>query len=742
MLIAALGAGNLYFRGDYKVFFKPDNAQRVAYEKMQNLFTKNESVSIVIAAKDGDLINQGSLGLIKKLSDASWQVPLSTRVDSITNFQHTYSLDDDLIVEDLLLELDWLDDERVALMREVSLNEPDLINKLISPDGKVAMININILLPDGDQTLVITEIGEFVRDMIAPYQAEYPELRFELSGIVIMTDAMFIAAMKDAVTLFPAMFVLISLLIAVLMRSAWATVATLIIVTASILATLGIGGWLGMFISIATVNVPVIIMTLAIADSVHVISGMRYYMQHGDEKTQAITKSIKLNTGPIVMTSVTTAIGFLTLNFAEVPILTDLGNLVAIGVMIACFFSLVLLPAILSKLPIQFAALAQNEQSRYWDMVARFTIAKSTPILLVGALVIVLSAVWAQKNELNDIAINYFNKDNTFRQAADFQQDNLSGLSNIDFAIYTNIENQINDPAYLNTVEDFTDWLLLQPEVDHVLSYTNTLKRLSMNMNGDDQTFFVIPEQKDLAAQYLLLYEMSVPFGLDVNNQIDIKKSAVRVMVTLKNLGSKDFTEFEQRAKSWMLENGPEYQMDAASLPLIFAHIGKANMRGMIQGMLIALVLISGLLLFALKSAKLGLISLVPNLMPALCGFAIWALISAEISMALSVVLTMTLGIIVDDTVHFLSKYKKALDQGQSPNNSIVFAFKNVGNALVITTIVLASGFAVLAFSDFAINSDMGTLTSIIIVIALIVDLLLLPALLNKLSKNSQKATA
>jgi predicted RND superfamily exporter protein len=708
---------------------------------MQNLFTKNESVSIVIAAKNGDLFNTKSLALIKELTDASWQVPLSTRVDSITNFQHTYSSEDDLVVEDLLLELDWLDEERVALMRHVTLNEPDLVHKLISPNGQVAMININVLLPDGDQTLVISEIGAFVRDMIIPFEQAHPELRFELSGIVIMTDAMFIAAMKDAVTLFPAMFVLISILIAVLMRSIWATVATLIIVTASILATLGIGGWLGMFISIATVNVPVIIMTLAIADSVHVISGMRYYMQQGDNKDEAISKSLKLNTAPIIMTSVTTAIGFLTLNFAEVPILTDLGNLVAIGVIIAGLFSLVLLPAILVKMPIQFALIDKEQQGKLWHKAAEFTISKSTPILLVGAIIVALSVTWAQKNELNDIAINYFNSENEFRQAADFQQDNLSGLSNIDFAIYTNIENQINDPKYLNTIEDFTLWLLEQPEVDHVLSYTNTLKRLSKNMNGDDPSFFIIPDQKDLAAQYLLLYEMSVPFGLDVNNQIDIKKSAVRVMVTLKNLGSKDFTGFEDRAQEWMRINGPSYQMDAASLPLIFAHIGKANMQGMIQGTLIALVLISGLLLFALKSAKLGLISLVPNLMPALCGFAIWALISAEISMALSVVLTMTLGIIVDDTVHFLSKYKKALDRGDTPNQSIVFAFENVGNALVITTIVLASGFGVLALSDFAINSDMGTLTSIIIVIALVVDLLLLPALLSKLNKNDGQVT-
>ncbi|MFW8589304.1 efflux RND transporter permease subunit [Glaciecola sp. 2405UD65-10] len=740
MLLAALGSKNLYFRGDYKVFFKDDNPQRLAYEQMQERFTKNESVSIVISVEDGTQFTQERLAMIKDLSDASWQIPLSTRVDSLTNFQHTYSDEGDLIVEDLLMDIDDLDNNRIALIESVSLNEPDLVDKLISSNGKVSMINVNILLPDGDQTAVIQEVSDYVRNMVAPYQQQYPDVQYRLSGIVFMTDAMFLAALHDVKTLFPAMFILISILIAVLMRSVWATVATLIIIFTSIIATLGLGGWFGMFMNIATANVPVIIMTLAIADSVHVISSLRYYMQQGDKKSLAIQKSLKLNTPPIIMTSLTTAIGFLTLNFAEVPVLSDLGNLVAIGVIIACLFSLILLPALLLALPISFKKEALKEASP-WEKMAKLTINYSRPIVLTGLVLIIGSAFLASKNELNDIAIEYFNKSNTFRQSADFQQDNLSGLTNIDFALYTNKDNEINSPEYLRLIEEFTAWLLLQEEVDHVLSYSNTIKRLSKNVNDDDIAFEVIPENRELAAQYLLLYEMSLPFGLDTNNQIDLRKSAVRVMVTIQNLGSSELTAFEDKAKAWMNNKAPQYTLEAASIPLIFAHIGKANMEGMIKGGVVALLLISGLLLFALRSVKLGLISIIPNLLPALMGFAVWALISAEISMALSVVMTMTLGIIVDDTVHFLSKYKKSIDSGSTPNEAIMFAFNNVGNALLITTIVLASGFTVLAFSGFALNSDMGTLTAIIIVLALIVDLLLLPAMLSFGQKKSRSSS-
>jgi predicted RND superfamily exporter protein len=729
-MIISIGAKDLYFRGDYKVFFEPDNPQRLAYENMQRIFTKNESVSIVISQSGSDLFNQESLSLIKRLSDDSWQIPLSTRVDSITNFQHTYDQDNDLVVEDLLLELDWLSDAYIKRMKAVSLNELDLVNKLISPDGKVAMININVQLPDGDQTAEITEIGNYVRNMIAPYQEEFKAHEIRLSGIVIMTDAMFLAAQKDAQTLFPLMFLLITFLLILLMRSFLAVLATLIIVFTSIGATMGIGGWAGLFMNIATVNVPIIIMTLAIADSVHLLSGMRYRMQLGDDKITAIKYSLALNMRPIIITSATTAIGFLSLNFAKVPILSDLGNLVAVGVFFACLLSLTLLPALLFIMPIRFVPSANINSTSQWTNIAEL-VRKNIRILLLCCLVLAIGGSYlSSQNRLNDIVIEYFNKENSFRQDADFQQNNLSGLSNVDFAIYTDTENGINDPAFLAHIEAFTVWLNQQEEVDHVVSYSNTIKRLSKNMNQDDDDFYRLPDTQNLAAQYLLLYEMSLPFGLDINNQIDINKSAVRIMVTLKNLGSTEFTDFEARAKEFMQQNAAQYRVEAASIPLIFAHISKTNMQSMIQGAVIALLIISALLVFALRSLKLGLISLLPNLLPALMGFGFWALYSANISMALSVVLTMTLGIIVDDTVHFLSKFKSALDKGYNALQSVEFAFKNVGNALLITTVVLASGFSVLAFSDFAINSEMGMLTAIIIVAALVIDLTLLPALL------------
>ncbi|OUS35350.1 hypothetical protein A9R00_12080 [Oleispira antarctica] len=259
-------------------------------------------------------------------------------------------------------------------------------------------------------------------------------------------------------------------------------------------------------------------------------------------------------------------------------------------------------------------------------------------------------------------------------------------------------------------------------------------------MNGDNEEFYRLPEERELTAQYLLMYEMSLPYGLDLNNQLNIDKSSTRIVSTLKNLGSKEYVAMEQRAIEWFATNAPNVRMTASSPTLMFSHIGETNMDSMIISMIAAMFLISILLIFALRSFRLGVISLIPNIGPAAVGFGIWALISGEINLGLSIVVSMTLGIIVDDTVHFLSKYQRARNDGRNAEQAIRYAFSSVGRAMTITTIVLCTGFALLTFSAFRMNADMGMATSIIIFVALVVDFLFLPAFLLLTDKREGEA--
>ncbi len=740
IIATALGAKNLYFRGDYKVFFEDSNPQRMAFEEMQRIFSENDGASIIIAPKSGNVFTLQTLSLIHEMTEDAEQTPLSIRINSLTNFQHTWAEDDDMIVEDLVYDLTDLDQKRFDYIRTVALSEPNLVNRLISPKGDVTVINVSVNLPDGDQTAEVDRITESIKALTDRYKVKYPEHDFYHTGVVLMNYSFASFAKRDFSTIVPLMFLTVVIIMWLLLKTAVGTFSTVVVIASSIAATMGVAGWFGMFMSTATVNVPTMVMTLAVADCIHVISTMLYGMRQGKDKKEALVYSLSLNKMPIFITSATTGIGFLTLNFSAVPILADLGNLTAVGVIFACIFSLTILPALIMVLPIkQLPKQISSTKLGYTERFGEWVIAHHKRILPFTLVVTVIAIGFSFKNQLNDVPTAYFDKSTEFRQSTDFQQQHLSGMINLDFSIFTNEDSGINKPQTLQQIEAFSQWLRTQPEIDHVSTITDTFKRLNKNMHGDDPDYFILPDDRELAAQYLLLYEMSLPYGLDLTNQLNMNKSATRVMTMVKNVGSKELTALESKAQEWFSTNAPNLKLTAASPGLMFAHIGEANMASMLEGTLVALILISGLLVFALKSFKIGVISLLPNLLPAGIGFGIWGIYSGEVNLGLSIVLSMTLGIIVDDTVHFLSKYRHARISGKDAEQSVRYAFSSVGRALCITTLVLAAGFSILMLSPFALNSEMGMLTSIIIVVALAVDFLFLPPFLMAFDRKNIK---
>ncbi|HBC3402989.1 TPA: MMPL family transporter [Vibrio parahaemolyticus] len=737
IIVATIGGKNLYFRGDYDIFFDGTNKQLLAFDEIQTTFAKTDNLAIVIAPENGDIFTPQTLSLIQKITVDAWQVPYSSRVDSIANYQHTEAFDDDLLVEDLLYSEYELTPERISKVKSIALSEPVLKSALVSEKGDVTAVNITVQLPEMDKTAEVEEVVSSINAMIDRYQRAYPDVTFHKAGIIAMNHAFMTAAQDDSSTLVPTMLVVILVFLTIMLRSILSVIATLIVIIGSVMATMGISGWAGMFLSTATVNVPTLIMTLAVADCVHVIATMRQSMKNGFTKAQSIERSIALNFVPILITSVTTAIGFLMMNMSDSPVLRDFGNLSALGVMVACFLSVTLLPALLKLLPIHVKMETSQDQKHVMDRLGDFVVSQRRALLPLSVVVIVVCASLIPLNKVNDESVEYFGQRNEFRQAADFMEERISGMTNISIAIKTNESQGIAAPDFLNTIGEFSSWLRGQPETDHVATLADVYKRLNKNMHGDDEAYYSLPQERELAAQYLLLYEMSLPYGLDLNNQINVDKSSIKMVLTVANLGSVELVDLENRIYQWFAEHAPQYQVVASSPSLMFAHIGETNMASMLSTLPITLVLISALLIFALRSVRLGLISLMPNIAPAVIGFGLWALISGEINLGLSVVVTLTLGIVVDDAVHFLSKYQRARREGQTAEQAVRYAFHTVGRALWITTVVLVAGFSVLAMSSFRLNADMGQLSAIVIFIALVVDFLFLPTLLMLFDKKA-----
>ena len=361
-------------------------------------------------------------------------------------------------------------------------------------------------------------------------------------------------------------------------------------------------------------------------------------------------------------------------------------------------------------------------------------------VLLVVLAGILISLMW--RNDLNDDTVAYFHEDVPFRQAADFTEQHLTGFNQVAYSLKSHQSNGVTEPEFLKKVDRFVEWLQDQPEVVQVSSYVNIHKRLSKNLHSDNDAYYIIPDDRELSAQYLFLYELSLPFGLDLNNQIDIDKSSLLIRVRAMNDKAKGLIALDERALGWLNDNMPELATHGASVALMFAHIGIRNIDSMIIGSLVALALVTLTLMVALRSVKYGLISIIPNAFPAAMAFGVWALVDGEVNLAVAVIFAITLGIVVDDTVHFIHKYMLGVRELQlSPEKSVLYAFQHVGNALTTTTVVLAAGFFVLATSSFDVNVVLGFLVAITIVIALIWDLLFLPILLMKIDSFSARGS-
>nr|VFK51966.1 MAG: hypothetical protein BECKTUN1418D_GA0071000_101318 [Candidatus Kentron sp. TUN] len=735
LMIPALAAGilNLRFSGNYRVFFSEDNPQLQAFDNLEKTYTQDNNLIFLLVPGDGEVFSRETLKAVVQLTEMAWKIPYSLRVDSISNFQHTEAKGDDIIVRDLVENPERFSNIHIARIRHIALTDPLLVGKLIPKDGAVTIVNVNIQLPNLDEAKETTEVVIAAREIAHKIRQRHPHLGVHLSGMVMMNGAFTEAALGDTRTLILASFG-IMLVVLILFLGAWGTFATFLIICMSILAGMGIGGHLGFSLTPPSASAPLIIMTMAIANSVHVL--VVFYQElrlvPGTHRRDAMRESLRVNLQPLFLTSLTTMIGFLTLNFSEVPPFRDLGNFVSAGVGISFLLSITFLPALMILLPMHAPHLQSqiDIMTRLSDFVVRHRhwLLWST----AGLVLILLSFI--PRNELNDVFIHYLDKSFAFRQDTDLLNKHLGGLYRINYSLDSKENNGINDPAFLHKIDAFAHWLRQQPEVTHVDTITDTFKHLNKVMHGNDPDWYRLPERRDQAAQYLLLYEISLPYGLDLNNQINVDKSATRVNVSTQVLSTKRIIALERRARQWLAENTPMLVAQGSSPTMMFSHIGERNVRAMLGATILALILISGLLVVALRSVKIGLISMLPNLIPAGMAFGIWGMLVGEIGLALSVVTSMTLGIVVDDTVHFLSKYLRARrEQGMSSENAVRHAFSHVGMALVVTSVVLISGFLILSLSSFYPNSGMGLMTSMILALALLADFLLLPPLLMRI---------
>ncbi len=729
------GIPRLTLDSDYRAFFGPDNPDLAAYEAFQETYARHDVLLLVLVPGAKDAFTRESLGDLFALTESAWQLPFAVRVDSITNFQHVRADGDEVTIGALVEDPAALDAEALAHVRAVALAEPDLLDRLVAPAGDVAAVSVRVRLPEHDGDAIV-RLARAARALAAQVQDARPGTRVLATGNVMLNAAFPEAMVADLQGVVPAMFLVIILLTAFVVRSLAATVLVLLTVVLSSLSALGLAGWLEIALTPPAMASPTIVTTIALANCVHLLTGFARQRSAGKPAAQAIAGALAFNVRPVAFTSLTTAIGFTCLNFGDAPPLRDLGNITALGVVAALVYSLLLVPAGariaggLGEAPPRFS----GAMERWAELVSR----RWRAMLLLGLLLTGALGACTTQIVLNDQFVRYFDEEIAFRRDTDFVMERLTGIYRIHYDARARGAGGIVEPDYLDSLDRFASWLAAQPEVIHVASVSDVFRRLHRTLDPQDAVRHPLPRDADLAAQYLLLYELSVPYGLDLGDRIAVDRSGTRLTATLVNIDNQGLSALVARAREWLAVNAPaQMRGDPVGAPVLFAAIARRNIEAMLLGTVVALVLIAGVLVVAFASVRAGLLSLIPNAVPAVLAFGTWALLVGEVGLALSVVTAMTLGIVVDDTVHFMSAYlRHRRETGSDAPDAVRYAFVHVGPALVQTSVVLVAGFAVLASSAFQVNQGLGQLTALVIAFALLADFTLLPALLLWLGRR------
>ena len=726
---------------DSRVLFSEDNPDRLALDEFESIFNRIDNLLIIVEAGNGDIFDPEVLRAIGAITEQGWLLPYARRVDSITNFQYTRAEGDDLIVRDLIEDPANVTPQQAEEAKAVALGRVELLDRFITASADVSMIQVQFARPRVDQTAEVQAVVAAGEELKDAFEAEFPGIDVRVFGSAVMANQFALSGSEDIRTLMGPMFLVILATIWLASGSLFGTLSVLAVIVCASLTGLGALGWMDVRLNAVTVVGPLYIMVLAVAAAVHVISAVRQNMPETADRTEWVGKALADHMRAIVITGVTTAIGFFSLNFSISPPLAQLGTMVGTGVLAATFLAVTLLPSLMLLFPLRRRAQSPAVEA-VMCRLAEFVIAKRRLLLPLTAGLALVLAGGVTKLTFDDDVLRYFDERFEYRQDIDFIEDRLTGLSNLDFPLRSGEPQGINNPEFLTEVAEFTAWLRSQPEVVYVNSLTDTIARLNMNLHGEDPSRHRIPDTRQEVSELLFLYELNLGYGMDLNDRIDVDRELVRVTAFMARQSSAQMHELTLRAGAWFEQNAPLLQKNWSNrypdvervTPTgpthVFNLISLRDSRAMLAGTLLALVLISGIIVIALRDVRIGLVSLLPNLIPAATAFGIWGYSVGTITLAVSVVVAATLGIVVDDTVHTLSKYSLARKAGMSAEDAVRYMFRSVGMAIMVSSIGLVAGFTILAQSGFDVNGDMAKLSAITIAMALLADLFLLPSLL------------
>ena len=735
--LLATGLTKLTFNPDLETYFPEGHPAVIRYNEIDDMFIPTDNLIIAVHSNEGTLFNGDSLKVIEELTKKSWTIPYSVRVDSLTNYSYVKSVNDDLIVEPFIEEAEKKSIEFFKKREDLVAGEDIIYKSLISEDKKTSVVSIIVDPPGPNKEDQNSELINYILGFIEPIKESNENLDIRLLGNPYLDYISPRIVKAEMPVVMPLMLLLIFFIVFLMIRSYVAVLATFVVILMSLIATFGSIGILDNPLNQMVTTIPILIITLALADCIHLFSIYFQNRVKGISSKESMEKSLEMNIQPLFLTTISTCIGFLCLNFIEVAPLRDFGNAVAIGIGFAFIFTIFFIAPIVSFFEVKTASKV-TKQTRFSTSVGSFILKNGNKLIFSITSISFLILLCIPMNELDENPTQMYAEGFTsFSSDTLWLDEKLSVTFPVNF-LATNEEGQVSDPDFLKILDKFSVWLEEREQVNHVTSLANNMKNLNKSMHGDDPEWKKIPENADLSAQYLFFYEMSLPMGLDLNSSISQDRKSTKISATLKDMSANEFKEFNNEVLGYLQQNNLENMIsEPSSFRVIFTYMVEAIVNSLLYGLFIGILLITLIIGLFFRSYLLPALSIFPNILPIGMGFGLWGLFVGDVGFMVAVGMGSTLGVIVDFTVHFLSKYELARKEfKKSVEESVIYSFETVGFALIIMTVVLALGFSVLNLVTFIPIQDFAKFSVICFIGGLIINFLFLPNLLMKFDKR------
>lgn len=724
------GVLNLKEEFGYTAWYNNDDPLMKLYQSFEKKFGNDDSIILAVYNPNG-ILNAKDYQAITEITEKLWQVKDVFRVDSIVNYDVIHADKDSI---DVIPLIEFKEGDDFSKIKEKIANDKNITNLLIDKKQTMTLIQ-GYLRPAFDNPPDYSEITIAVQELVEPYEKQGLDIR--VMGGVALSHYFKKASISDLQTLLPIVFVIFIIILAFIYKRLSGVILPFIVVGLSILTMMGIAGYLGKTVNMLSSAAPTILLTVAIADAIHMITSFFIGKNEGMEHKEAVRYTLEKNFLPTLFTSITTAIGFISFSTAKVKAIADIGIMISIGVLFAWFFSYFTLGAILRIFDLKSKEIKKKKFNiLHPKKINAFIMKRKFGIIIFSAFIMILGLFAIPKLEVNMDPVGQFRDGHPLVQTVDLITEKMGSFSTMEIQVDSGIPDGIKDPEFLKKVEGFENWLVSLKPIANTYSVVGILKELNKNFNGGKEEFAILPNDRQIVAEELFFYTLGLPEGRSINNRLSLNNQFLRLTVNWSIRDSVTANKYMDQIRA-EAEKRNLKMVITGKMPL-FHDLTGYIVGTFINSFIFAFIAITIILVIILKSVRLALLALIPNLFPLIVGAFLYYISGNHIDVGTVIVASVCLGIAVDDSIHFLYEYQRYRTEGLTVSDSVEKLIKTTYPSLLFTTMTIFVGFGCFGFAEYVPNAIFGIMVSVILLFALWADFYILPAILYFVDKDKK----